>query len=222
LIKNVFSEFWISRISSGIEKNKANPSPRAIIEGSGDDLFFQDLWNWQKVEDFRGIIFESPAASLAAQLMATKETVFYHEHVLDRARNCQKETIWHHDQPYFPVDGDQNVSLWIPLDSVPKECGMRLVKGSHKWGKWFHPKKFSTKQNYPLIEDKDRHQFATSASAKILGRQYWDIPTDLDEDPSFRGFVRGSVLPSVCLALPTNREFKYIQEISDGSERIAS
>jgi hypothetical protein len=29
-----------------------------------------------------------------------------------------ERTPWHHDQPYYPVDGEQIVSLWMPLDPV--------------------------------------------------------------------------------------------------------
>ena len=27
-------------------------------------------------------------------------------------------TPWHHDQSYYPVDGDDLCSLWIPVDPV--------------------------------------------------------------------------------------------------------
>ena len=30
-------------------------------------------------------------------------------------------TSWHHDQSYYPVDGDDVCSLWIPVDPVSEE-----------------------------------------------------------------------------------------------------
>ena len=60
-------------------------------------------------------------------------------------------TPWHHDQSYYPLDGDDVVSLWVPVDPVPKEAAVSFVSGSHSWGKWFTPRKFATEKNY---EDK--------------------------------------------------------------------
>jgi len=44
--------------------------------------------------------------------------MFYHEHVLTKDPGTSKETPWHHDQSYYPVDGQNLVSLWIPVDAV--------------------------------------------------------------------------------------------------------
>jgi len=60
-----------------------------------------------------------------------------------------RETPYHHDQPYYPVDGEKCVSLWIPLDPIKKEeNSVRYVAGSHRWQKWFIPRKFETLANY--------------------------------------------------------------------------
>ncbi|GFR29081.1 hypothetical protein TNCT_580851 [Trichonephila clavata] len=32
---------------------------------------------------------------------------FYHEHVLVKEPGTDKETPWHHDQSYYPIDGDK-------------------------------------------------------------------------------------------------------------------
>ena len=41
----------------------------------------------------------------------------------------------------------------MPIDPVSEESSVKFVKGSHRWGKWFHPKKFATETNYPLERD---------------------------------------------------------------------
>ena len=30
------------------------------------------------------------------------------------------------------------------------DSSVKFVRGSHRWGKWFHPRKFATEANYPL------------------------------------------------------------------------
>jgi ectoine hydroxylase-related dioxygenase (phytanoyl-CoA dioxygenase family) len=41
------------------------------------------------------------------------------------------------------VDGTETVSLWIPLDAVPRERTLEFVAGSHRWGKYFRPERFN-------------------------------------------------------------------------------
>ena len=45
-------------------------------------------------------------------------STFYHEHVLVKEPGTAARTPWHHDQSYYPVDGDDLCSLWIPVDPV--------------------------------------------------------------------------------------------------------
>ncbi len=74
--------------------------------------------------------------------MGSKEVVYYHDHLLVKEPGTQERTPWHHDQPYYPIDGEQIVSLWTPLDPVDRETCVEYVKGSHRWGRWFQPKFF--------------------------------------------------------------------------------
>jgi ectoine hydroxylase-related dioxygenase (phytanoyl-CoA dioxygenase family) len=53
----------------------------------------------------------------------------------------EQRTPWHQDQPYYNIDGKQNVSFWIPVDPVPREWTLEFVAGSHLGG-WFMPRTF--------------------------------------------------------------------------------
>ena len=63
-------------------------------------------------------------------------SIFYHEHVLTKQPGTAKVTPWHHDQSYYPIDGDQIVSMWIPVDFVGLDAAIRFVKGSHSWNRY--------------------------------------------------------------------------------------
>jgi ectoine hydroxylase-related dioxygenase (phytanoyl-CoA dioxygenase family) len=67
----------------------------------------------------------------------------FHEHVLVKEASADVATPWHQDQPYYCVDGSQTVSLWVPLDRVPRERTLEFVAGSHAWGKSFRPQRFN-------------------------------------------------------------------------------
>jgi len=80
---------------------------------------------------------------MAAELMQSQTVRIFHEHVLVKEPGTSNPTPWHHDQPYYCVDGKQVVSFWIPLDTVPQATCPEFISGSHAWGKWFLPRKFS-------------------------------------------------------------------------------
>ena len=46
------------------------------------------------------------------------------------------------------------------MDSVSKENSIKFIKGSHRWGKWFIPKKFESNKNYNMNENVDREYSA--------------------------------------------------------------
>jgi len=152
----VFAQQWIDAAAAGIERNLAAPSKYSEslgtkgVPGKFFNDYFNDYFNWRRIPEFQDYVYESPAAEIVARLMGSARSIFYHEHVLIKEPGNQKITPWHHDQPYYPVDGRQMCSIWMPLDPVPLKTSVQFVKGSHAWGRWFVPRKFATAKNYQL------------------------------------------------------------------------
>lgn len=67
----------------------------------------------------------------------------FHEHVLVKEPGADVNTPWHHDMPYYCVDTVNTVSLWIPVDDVPRERTLEFVAGSHRWGTLYRPDRFN-------------------------------------------------------------------------------
>ncbi len=149
-LRQVLATDWIAQLVEGVEHNLREPGPHArhyTPEGN-PGRFFGDYCNWQRIDAYRRFFFESPMAELAAQLMRSRKVNLYHEHVLVKEPGTLEKTPWHHDQPYYPVDGEQIISFWIPLDDVPKASCPEYIAGSHRWGKWYAPKRFADAQNH--------------------------------------------------------------------------
>jgi len=144
VLRGVFAD-WVEVLRAGIERNIAAPSTDVrIYEGTaGKGRHFGDYCNWDRVPEYRRFVLESPAARVGAQLMGARTVRLFHEHVLVKEPNSDVPTPWHHDQPYYNVDGTQTCSLWIPLDTVPRDTAIEFVAGSHRWGKWFRPDRFN-------------------------------------------------------------------------------
>ena len=111
-------------------------------EGS-KGYFFGDYCNWARIPEYRDFVLHSPAAAMAARLMESRTARFFHEHVLVKEPETESRTPWHHDLPYYCIDGTRTVSFWTALDPVPRPVCLELVVGSHRWGKSFLPKKFA-------------------------------------------------------------------------------
>ena len=88
----------------------------------------------------------------------------HHDHVLNKEPGSSQRTPWHQDQPFYNIDGMQNLSAWIPIDPVDEATTLRFVAGSHG-GTWYLPTTFLDEQArwfpegslepVPQIEDDD-------------------------------------------------------------------
>ena len=166
LLKGVFRP-WIESLAAGVSELMANPSEyghaRTVVPKDGSAPFFQDYCNWSRIPDFERFVLHSPAAEIAAALMQSKTATFFHEHTLVKPPGGSTVTPWHHDQPYYCVEGQQNVSFWIPLDPVAEAISLRCIRGSHRWGDEFSPTRFNGSKLYAHsrfkeLPDIDAHQ----------------------------------------------------------------
>ena len=113
----------VARLAEGVEQNMAEPSERAI-EGGGDGSsgrFFEDFRNWTRIGAYEEVVRGSRIGEVAAALMGTETARLHHDHLLVKEPGTTIRTPWHQDQPYYNIDGRDTVSLWIPLDPVPRE-----------------------------------------------------------------------------------------------------
>ena len=61
--------------------------------------------------------------------MNSRTARFFHEHVLVKEPRTEARTPWHHDLPYYCIDGTHTVSFWTVLDPVPRSICLQLVAG---------------------------------------------------------------------------------------------
>ena len=173
VLRGLFAD-WVETLRAGVAANLHDPAPEArIYQGEGGGRFLSDYCNWQRIPEYRDFIFASPAAAIAAELMGAGTVRLFHEHVLVKEARGGIATPWHQDMPYYCVDGPQTVSLWIPLDEVPRERTLEFVAGSHKWGKFFRPQRFN---GQPLNENDGLEELpdinADRSAYDIVG---WDL-----------------------------------------------
>ena len=155
VMRGLLDQPWLDTIAAGVEQNRVDPSAWSHWYTDADEAvgFWSDYVTWTDVDEHRRVAFESPLAEAARTLMQSEQVRFFHEHVLVKEPGAAERTPWHHDQPYYCIDGDQNVSLWVALDRVPASSGMRFLAGSHRWDRWFVPRKFIDHTPYAAADD---------------------------------------------------------------------
>ena len=115
--------------SSPRQSTRTSPSlvlgPTTTPRIGGTGRFFGDYVNWERIDGYRQAALHGPLPELARTLLGETPR-FFHEHTLVKERDTHEVTPWHHDEPYYCIDGASNVSLWVSLDPVPQRSRRRV------------------------------------------------------------------------------------------------
>lgn len=146
-LRGLLSPEDIDLLRAGVDRNLKYPSPRAKVASRLDDpgYFVEDFCCWQENECYRRVIFGSVLGEVAARLMQSRTARLYHDHMLTKEPGTRQRTPWHQDQPYFNIEGRQNISFWIPVDPVDRASTLEFIAGSHR-GPWLMPRSFMDAQ----------------------------------------------------------------------------
>lgn len=169
-LRNMFDAAWIARMQVAVDEAVADPGAMALKLGEGmQGKFHGDSFVWTWHDDFRSFVFDSPAATIAQQVLgATERVTLFFDTLLVKEPGSHAPTPWHHDQPYWPVDGEQVCTVWTPFDPVTIAAGaVEYLIGSHRWGTRYQPQSFTGDSRYgdsldplPDIEaERDQHKF---------------------------------------------------------------
>ena len=142
-VRDVLDRGALAELAAAVEENLDAPGPWAndYTPPGATGRFFGDYVNWSRIAGYRRAALGGPLAALATELLG-EPARFFHEHVLVKEPGTDEATPWHHDEPYYCLDAATNVSLWVPLDPVQASAGVRFVRGSHRWGRRFVPRRF--------------------------------------------------------------------------------
>ena len=150
VLRNLVSPDALELLRQGVLANMKSPGPWAneYTPAGASGRFFDDYVNWQRISQFEQVGNHGSVPQAALDLMATKTARMFHEHVLVKEAQTREVTPWHHDDPYYGVNGMDNVSIWIPLDPIPESVALRFIVGSHLWNKRFIPRRFADQSVY--------------------------------------------------------------------------
>lgn len=143
-LRQVFDRRWLTVAAQAIEHGRAHPGPM-YLDYSRDTKprsYETDFWVWQGNPAMRELIFESPAAEIAGRLMGVESVMLVTDNWLVREAGAVNRAPWHHDGPYFDLDGRWCV-IWLGLEPVGHGEGVVFLRGSHRWRRHFMPESFA-------------------------------------------------------------------------------
>ena len=140
-LRGLFDADWIAHMRAAVEDDLAHPGPlaREYATQKGQ-RFLGDIGAWAVKPGLRRYVEESPAVEIAARMLRSRQVNFLYDQLFVKEPGTAAVTPWHQDGPYWPVKGDQILSIWLALDDVTVESsGVEYIKGSHRWGREFRP-----------------------------------------------------------------------------------
>ncbi len=144
LVRGLVSQTDLPVLETAIAEALEKPSRMAANFGdtaNPDKMFFSDFNNWRRNKHIEAIVKRPENIELIKGLTGSKTVRLFHDHVLVKGGEA-KETPWHHDQPYYLVDGPKNVSVWITPDYVSEDNALAFIRGSHKLSQLYMPARF--------------------------------------------------------------------------------
>ena len=144
-LRGMFDREWTDRMLKAVDRGMANPNvpgarmrevTQALGGTTGRYHINSFVWRWD--EDFRDWVMHSPCAEITARLMGADVVRLFYDQVFVKEPNTVEMTDWHQDLPFWPVRGQDVLSVWVALTPVSHEnSAVEYIAGSHKWGKFY-------------------------------------------------------------------------------------
>jgi len=140
-VRGLVAAELFAKVTAAVDANLSSPSELAQVASDAGDpgRFVEDFCNWPRFPAY--VELAQATAPIAKALMGSTSVRLYHDHLLVKEAGTRQPTPWHQDQPYYDVDGRDVVSMWLPVDPVPRESTLEFVAGTHL-GPWLMPRTF--------------------------------------------------------------------------------
>lgn len=153
-LRRMVDDAWLTRMRIAVDRvmgaSHALARRREVTQALGGKTgrfhISSFIWRWD--DDFRDWVLNGPCAEIAAELMQADEVRLFYDQLFVKEPNTAEMTDWHQDLPFWPLAGNDVLSVWVALVDVgPDNSAVEYIAGSHRWGKFYAA----------AIPDKDPH-----------------------------------------------------------------
>lgn len=135
LLKAVFDDHWLNQLQECLDYAHATPDGKTA--GMADQLRI-DHFPSDHIPALLGFIEQSPIAECVGRLLGSPVR-FYMDQVFYKPAGEIIPTPWHQDTCYYNIAGNDLIRAWASPSAVPREMGIEVVRGSHRWNVTYQP-----------------------------------------------------------------------------------
>lgn len=186
VVRNVVPLDWLQRLGEAADSLMQEGRRGSNGSAPGRGTFFKDTFSTLDNPVFAGFVRETGLAQLAGSVLRSKSIRFFYDQLLVKEPGTLTPTPWHQDLPYWPLRGEQVLSVWVPMDpATPANGVVTYVKGSHRWKSFFEPQSFTEQVGRQL----------TRNSGDEVAYDNPDTLKDISEHPERYEFITWDVQP---------------------------
>ncbi len=153
IVRGVIPPDWVAILREAVTRLLDRPDlPAQNYAEDGAPRFFSLAFAWLFDEDLKAWAVAGPMVEIARQVMSeAKSVTFFYDQVFVKEPGATTATPWHQDLSFLPVAGEQQIRLWVPLDTVTADSGaIHYLRGSHRWDVVYRPVGF---KDIPVITE---------------------------------------------------------------------
>lgn len=177
IVENAFTEQEMDLIEAAYQWNFDNPSPLSQhLYAESGGTFIQSVEDSSQKPAFKAMFEGSSIVDIARNVFGDGGVWYFHDQLFFKQAEADKpvrRTPWHQDTPYHPIDGSKFVVFWIPMQDIPEDHALEVIRGSHKGtlynGSFFDPKD----DTLPVYDEKEMPRLPDVEA----NRDAWDIMT---------------------------------------------
>ena len=178
VLKGVLDDETMDRVDAAWQWSAGQRSPNLQDFSARDDEdFIADTGYSVKEPVYESLLKDTVIPDIAQGLFGGASNVWLlgEQIFLKQGPSGSRRTPWHQDTPYGSFEGPMLAAVWIPLEPLPREASLEVVRGSHR-GQTFNGSRFepgddtaplypeSTLPRLPDIEsERDRWDIVGSA-----------------------------------------------------------
>jgi ectoine hydroxylase-related dioxygenase (phytanoyl-CoA dioxygenase family) len=136
-VDNILNEAEVNELRQHLEEVMGAQGGNSLAtDQEGGDYFKvlnQRVNTWRDHGGMARFVLSNRFADAAKQLTGFGGIRLFHDHALFKMPHDSKPTPWHQDLPYWPMNENGALSIWIALDDVDESNGcMMFVPKSQK------------------------------------------------------------------------------------------
>ena len=132
-LRKILTPQWVATIRDGVEEQRLNPGPHSTVIQNEAFYALVDQMSAHYNPTLRRVVEQSGAADIVRRILGDARVRLLHDQIFYKESGYVPETPWHQDTNGACFDGSNIIRVWVPVDPVPRQTAIEVVRASHRW-----------------------------------------------------------------------------------------